>query len=205
VENTEDVVVSFCGFAPVDDPQVAVLVLLDDPQTAVAVRYGGTLSAPVAQKIFASILPHLGVEPSYTTEELASLSRSVPLVTGQTTAVAQNKIANSGLKATIVGKGDTVVRQVPEAGQSIPAGGTVLLYTEEDAVTMVTVPSFAGRSVNEVNAIAAQLGLNVQMTGLVGGSSAAAVANGQSVAEGQKVPKGTVIKVNFVYTDTREG
>ena len=203
VENTEDVVASFCGFAPADDPQVAVLVLLDDPQTEV--RFGGTLSAPVAQKIFESILPHLGVEPSYTDEELASLSRSVPLVTGQTTAVAQNKVVNTGLKATIVGKGSTVVRQVPEAGQSIPAGGTVLLYTEEDAVTMVTVPNFYGRSVTEVNALAAQLGLNVQMTGLVGGSSAAATANGQNVAAGQQVPKGTVIKVNFVYTDTRDG
>ncbi len=203
VENTEDVVASFCGFAPADDPQVAVLVLLDDPQTEV--RYGGTLSAPVAQKIFESILPHLGVEPSYTEEELASLSRSVPLVTGQTTAVAQNKVVNTGLKATIVGDGGTVVRQVPEAGQSIPAGGTVLLYTEEDAVTMVTVPSFYGRSVTEVNALAAQLGLNIQMTGLVGGSSAAATANGQSVTAGQQVPKGTVIKVNFVYNDTRDG
>lgn len=203
VENTDDVVASFCGFAPADDPQVAVLVLLDDPQTEV--RYGGTLSAPVAQKIFESILPHLGVEPSYTNEELASLSRSVPLVTGQTTAVAQNKVVNTGLKASIVGKGSTVVRQVPEAGQSIPAGGTVILYTEADAVTMVTVPNFYGRSVTEVNALAAQMGLNVQMTGLVGGSSAAATANGQSVAAGQQVPKGTVIKVNFVYTDTRDG
>ena len=203
VENTDDVVASFCGFAPADDPQVAVLVLLDDPQTAV--RYGGTLSAPVAQKIFESILPHLGIEPSYTNAELASLSRAVPPVTGQSTAVAQNKMANAGLKATIVGGGATVVRQVPEAGQSIPAGGTVLLYTEEDAVTMVTVPSFYGRSVTEVNALAAQLGLNVQMTGLVGGSSAAATANGQSVAAGQQVPKGTVIKINFVYTDTRDG
>ncbi len=203
VENTEDVVASFSGFAPADDPQVAVLVLLDDPQTAI--RYGGTLSAPVAQKIFESILPHLGIEPSYTTEELSTLSRTVPLVTGQTTAVAQNKVDNSNLKATIVGSGATVVRQVPEAGQSIPAGGTVILYTEEDDVTMVKVPSFVGRSVNEVNSIAAQLGLNVQMTGLVGGSSSAAVANGQSVAEGQQVPKGTVIKVNFVYTDTQDG
>ena len=136
---------------------------------------------------------------------MASLSRAVPPVTGQSTAVAQNKMSNAGLKATIVGKGGTVVRQVPEAGQSIPAGGTVILYTEEDAVTMVTVPSFYGRSVTEVNALAAQLGLNVQMTGLVGGSSAAATANGQSVAAGQQVPKGTVIKVNFVYTDTRDG
>ena len=203
VENEDDVVASFCGFAPADDPKVAVLVLLDDPQTEV--RYGGTLSAPVAQKIFESILPHLGVEPSYTNEELASLSRAVPPVTGQGTAVAQNKIANSGLKATIVGKGGTVVRQVPEAGQSIPAGGTVILYTEKDEVTMVTVPNFYGRSVTEVNSVAAQLGLNIQMTGLVGGSSSAATANGQSVAAGQQVPKGTVIKVNFVYSDTQDG
>ena len=203
VENEDDVVASFCGFAPADDPKVAVLVLLDDPQTEV--RYGGTLSAPVAQKIFESILPHLKVEPSFTNEELASLSTAVPAVTGQTTAIAQNKLANSSLKASVVGSGDTVVRQVPEAGQSIPAGGTVVLYTEQDTVTMVTVPNFYGRSVTEVNSVAAQLGLNVQMTGLVGGSSTFATANGQSIAEGQQVPKGTVVKVNFVYSDTSDG
>ena len=203
VENEDDVVASFSGFAPADDPQVAVLVLLDDPQTEI--RYGGTLSAPVAQKIFESILPHLNVEPSYTADELASLSRAVPAVVGQTPAVAQTKITNVGLKATVMGDGKKVVRQVPEAGQSIPSGGTVILYTEEDDVDTVTVPDFSGRSVTEVNSIAAQMGLNVQMSGLVGGSSAAATANGQSVRAGTKVPRGTVINVNFVYTDTRDG
>lgn len=203
-ENTEDVVASFCGFAPADDPQVAVLVLLDDPQTEI--RYGGTLAAPVAQKIFASTLPYLGVEPSYTTEELATLSRTTPNVVGQTPTVAQNKITNTGLKATVVGDGEKVVRQVPEAGQSVPAGGTVILYTEEDDDTaLVTVPSFIGRSVNEVNSLAASMGLNVQMQGLVSGSSASAVASKQSVQEGTKVAKGTVIEVTFVYNDTRDG
>lgn len=203
VENKDDVVASFSGFAPADDPKVAVLVLLDDPQTEI--RYGGTLSAPVAQKIFESIMPHLGIEPSYTAEELSSLSRTVPNVVGQTPSVAQNKVSNTGLKATVVGSEDKVVRQVPEAGQSIPAGGTVLLYTEEDDVTMVTVPDFTGRSVTEVNSIAASLGLNVQMQGLVGGSSASAVSNKQSVKAGAEVPKGTVITVNFAYTDTQDG
>lgn len=203
VENEDDVVASFSGFAPADDPQVAVLVFLDDPQTEI--RYGGTLSAPVAQKIFESILPHLNIEPSYTADELASLSRAVPSVVGQTPAVAQTKITNVSLKATVVGNGKKVVRQVPEAGQSIPSGGTVLLYTEEDKVDTVKVPDFSGRSVTEVNSIAAQMGLNVQMTGLVGGSSASATANGQSIRAGTKVPRGTVINVNFVYTDTRDG
>ena len=200
--NEDDVIASFSGFAPADDPQVAVLVLLDDPQTDI--RYGGTLSAPVAQKIFDSILPHLGIEPSYTEEELSSLSRITPDVTNQSPAVAQNKIANAGLKATIVGNGDTVVMQVPEAGQTIPAGGTVLLYTETTDAQMVTVPDFTGLTVTEVNARAAQLGLNVQLTGLVSGSGEAALSNRQSVKEGERVFKGTVVEVNFYYQTTSE-
>ncbi|MBQ9859660.1 MAG: PASTA domain-containing protein [Clostridia bacterium] len=203
VENGDDVVASFCGFAPADDPQVAVLVLLDDPQSEV--RYGGTISAPVAQKIFESILPHLGVEPSYTEAELSTLSRITPNVVGQTVAVAQNKVANAGLKASIVGSGDTVLRQVPEAGQSVPAGGTVLLYTEEVESNMVTVPNLLGKSVSEVNSLASSLGLNVQLSGLISSSSTAAISNRQSIAEGQKVPRGTVIEVNFYYSDTADG
>lgn len=200
--NEDDVIASFSGFAPADNPQVAVLVLLDDPQTDI--RYGGTLSAPVAQKIFEAILPRLGIEPSYTEEELSSLSRITPDVKGQSTAVAQNKITNAGLKVSIVGNGDTVVMQVPEKGQTIPAGGTVLLYTEETATEMVTVPDFTGLTVTEVNARASQLGLNVQLTGLVSGSGEAAVSNRQSIAEGERVFKGTVIEVNFYYQDTAE-
>ena len=200
--NEDDVIASFSGFAPADNPQVAVLVLLDDPQTEV--RYGGTLSAPVAQKIFESILPHLGIEPSYTEEELSSLSRITPDVTGQTTAVAQNKIVNAGLKSSIVGSGDKVVMQVPEAGQTIPAGGTVLLYTDASEADMVTVPNFIGLTVTEANARAAQLGLNIQLTGLVSGSGDAAYSNRQSIKEGERVFRGTVIEVNFYYQDTSE-
>ena len=200
--NEDDVIASFSGFAPADDPKVAVLVLLDDPQTDV--RFGGTLSAPVAQKIFESILPHLGVEPSYTEEELSTLSRITPDVTGLTVAVAQNKISNAGLKTSIVGSGDKVVMQVPEAGQTVPAGGTVLLYTDEAEAELVTVPVLTGLTVTEVNARAAQLGLNIQLTGLVSGSGEAAISNRQSIQEGERVFKGTVVEVNFYYQDTEE-
>ena len=200
--NEDDVIASFSGFAPADDPKVAVLVLLDDPQTDV--RYGGTLSAPVAQKIFESILPHLGVEPSYTEEELSTLSRITPDVTGQAVAVAQNKITNAGLKTAIVGSGDKVVMQVPEAGQTVPAGGTVLLYTDEAEAELVTVPVLTGLTVTEVNARAAQLGLNIQLTGLVSGSGESAISNRQSIQEGERVFKGTVVEVNFYYQDTEE-
>ena len=197
-----EVVASFAGFAPADDPQVAVLVLLDQPQCQN--RFGGTISAPVAQKIFDSILPHLGIEPSYTEAELAKLSRTTPNVVGQAVAAAQTRVTNTGLKATLVGTGETVVRQVPAAGQSIPAGGSVLLYTSEEDDAQVTVPSFAGRSVTEVNTLAASVGLNVQLQGLVVGNDGAAKASSQSVEAGTKVSKGTVITVNFLYSDTAD-
>ena len=203
ITDRDEVVASFSGFAPADDPKVAVLVLLDEPQCEP--RYGGTISAPVAQKIFEAILPHLGVEPNYTDEELSTLSRVTPDVEGETTAVAQAKMSNTGLKATVIGKGDKVLRQIPEAGQSIPAGGTVLLYTEDAEAPTLKVPNFVGRSVTEVNSLASSLGLNIQMTGLIGGSSASAVSNSQSVAEGTEGPKGTVIKVNFLYSETQDG
>ncbi len=202
VENTDDVIASFSGFAPADKPEVAVLVLLDDPQTEV--RYGGTLSAPVAQKIFEAIMPHLGIEPSYTNEELSTLSRTTPSVAGQSLSVAQTKVANAGLKATVIGEGDKVVAQVPEAGQTIPAGGTMLLYTEETDMEMVVVPDLTGLSVTEVKARASRQGLNVQLSGLVGGSADAAISNKQNYKAGEEVPKGTVIEVNFYYQDTSE-
>ncbi len=197
------VVASFAGFAPADDPKVAVLVLLDEPQCYP--RYGGTISAPVAQKILESILPYMGVEPIYTEAEMTKLSRTTPAVTGQTVAAAQGKIANVGLKAQVVGAGDTVVRQVPAAGQSIPANGTVLLYTEDDASAAVTVPDLTGKTVTEVNTLASSRGLNVQLQGLVVGSDATARSSYQSIAAGKEVPKGTVITVTFHYSDTQDG
>ncbi len=203
ITDRHEVVASFAGFAPADDPKVAVLVLLDEPQSEV--RYGGTISAPVAQKIFDAILPYLGIEPEYTEEELTKLSRTTPAVTAQTVQAAQGKIANVGLKAQVVGNGETVIRQVPQAGQAIPANGTVLLYTEEDGDAPVTVPNFVGRSVTSVNTTASSLGLNVQMEGLVVGSDSAALAAYQSVEEGSQVSKGTVITVTFRYNDTQDG
>lgn len=197
-----EVVASFGGFAPADDPQVAVLVLLDQPQCQT--RFGGTIAAPVAQKILDSILPYMGIEPEYTAEELANLSRTTPNVEGSAVAAAQTKLANLGLEATILGNGSTVVQQIPAAGQSIPAGGTVLLYTEETEEITVTVPDFSGKSLTQVNTLAANFGLNVQVKGLSVGGGSAATANAQSVAAGTKVPKGTVVTVHFLYNDTND-
>lgn len=63
---------SFLGFAPADNPQVLVLVIINNPQ---GIYYGGTIAAPVAQEIFNNILPYLGIELRYTQEELENMEK----------------------------------------------------------------------------------------------------------------------------------
>lgn len=55
-------IASFCGFAPVEDPQITVLVMIDDPGTGNF--YGGQIAAPVASRIFAQLFRYLKIEPS---------------------------------------------------------------------------------------------------------------------------------------------
>ena len=55
-------IASFCGFAPVEDPKLTVLVMIDDPGTGNF--YGGQIAAPVAGRIFAQLMRYMHIEPS---------------------------------------------------------------------------------------------------------------------------------------------
>ena len=192
-----EVVASFGGFAPADNPQVAVLVMVDEPNK----KSGGAVAAPVAKKILENILPYLGIEPRYTDKELAELNLTVPRVTSMTTAEAENSLKSKSLKSQVVGSGATVVRQVPEAGTSIPKDGTIWLYTDETPAETTTVPDLREKTVSQVNQSASAAGLNIQLSGITAGDGDPKSVS-QSVAPGTKVPKGTVVKVEFIYEDS---
>ncbi len=199
----KNVVASFGGFAPADDPRVAVLVMIDEPQCDN--RYGGTIAAPVAKKILEDTLPYLGIEPQYTAEELTDLNRSTPAVEGLDVASAEAAINGEGLVARIQGNGPTVLRQVPSAGQTIPAEGTVVLYTDEESVqsSLVEVPDFSGKTVTQATELAAASDLNIQLNG-VDLESGEALASTQSVEAGQLVSYGTIVTIDFIYEDQIE-
>ena len=104
----------------------------------------------------------------------------------------------------MVGSGQTVIRQIPEAGSTIPKGGMVVLYTDEDSVdTTTTVPNFEGLTLSQANAAAAAARLNLQISG-IGLDSGEAVVRSQSIATGEAVKPGTVLQVTFIYEDTIE-
>ena len=198
----KNVVASFGGFAPSYDPRIAVLVLIDEPQTAI--RYGGQLSAPVAQKILSEALPYLGVEPQYTDEEIANMNRVAPEVTGIAVSEAENRLASVQLQAKLVGNGGEVLRQIPAAGESIPQNGMVVLYTEEtDENASVPVPNFVGMTLSEANNGAVGAGLNLSIAGL-DDRDGQAVVRAQSEEAETAVPPGTVVRVEVLYQDTVE-
>ncbi len=179
--------------APIEKPEIAVFVMLDEPKGSN--YYGGVISAPVNSKIMSDVLPYLGYEPSYSDEELKKLSVEIPEVVGDLVEDARGKIASKKLEYKVVGDGEKVVRQIPEAGSKVVNGGTVILYTDKTTGKTVTVPEFKGLTANEANTAAANAGVNIEFSGNM--TTSGLKAYNQSIKKGTKVDAGTVVTVYF--------
>ena len=141
------------------------------------------------------ILPYLGYEPSYSEEELKNLATSVPEVVGDTVENAKAKLSSVKLEYQVKGKGEKIVKQLPEAGNRILRGGVVILYTDDTDDQTVTVPNLVGLTANEVNTVAAQSGINIEFSGNT--TSTGLKSYNQSVAAGTSVSAGTIVTVYF--------
>ncbi len=197
-----DHVLSFFGFAPADDPQVAVLVLIDEPELKSA--YGSVIAAPVVGAIMSDILPYLDIEPKYTEEELEKREIYVKDVVGQKPHEAQSIMANAGLQGRLMGSGAEVIRQVPTAGAPVPKGSTVILYTDEETETpLVEAPNIVGLSGTETNKKIVSSRLNLRIVG-ADIDEEGTVAVSQNPEPGEMLEIGSVITVNFVNQNAAE-
>lgn len=190
-------IISFAAVAPVDDPQIAMIILCDEPNQDLG---GGAICAPIAAAVTEEAMKQLGIEPIYTDDEAEHLSVSVPSVSGKDIESANASLRNAGFSVEIVGNGSTVIKQNPSSGEA-PRGGVVVLYTETNEEDTVTVPDFSGLTVSEVNKRAAEYNLNIIISGNDSRSSKV-VAYKQSEAAGNEVGIGTVIKVTFKSTES---
>ena len=193
-------VASFCGFAPADKPEYAVIVMIDEPNGSS--YYGSAVSSPAAAAIMEEILPYLGVEAVYTEEEYNSIRTTVPSVIGKTVDKACAELEQNNLSYRVIGEGETVIAQNPLGGSVSPTEGTVVLYTTEDyQPEKVTVPVLTGMGVSGVLSTAASAGVNIEIVGAVSGH-AGAVSYRQDVDAETLVDRGTVIRVIFGYNDS---
>lgn len=191
-------IVSFGAIAPSDDPEIAMLIIVDEPNQDLG---GGALCAPIAAQVTQEAMNVLGIEPKYNDSEMKDLSKQTPNVVGKSLDEAKKTLEENNLNFVVVGDDSTITRQCPSGADTIPNGGTVYLYTDDSEKQTVNVPNFNGLTVNEAKDLASSSNLNIQIAGN-SMSSGTVVAYRQSEETQAKVEKGTVVTVTFKNTQS---
>ena len=201
--DSEKYVCSTVAYAPADDPQIAILILVDEPTQGNL--YGSTVAAPYVGNALESILPYMGVQANYTQEELDNMAVRVSGYKGWSINTAKSYIKDAGLEVLVIGNGNYVTDQLPASGSYIEKnGGCIVLYAGKTPEENVTVPDLMGSTAALANSRLVNLGLNVKIEGtphyLTGNEEIVVVE--QSIPKGTKVAKGTVITLTFRYVGT---
>jgi len=194
----KEYIVSFIGFAPADDPQIALLVFLDTPSNKSGVYVsGGQMAAPVVGNMLADILPYMGVEPSL--PEGAGDDAAVPMLLELSLEEAKQRLSDCGLDYRCIGWGDTVTGQLPAAGTGIAAGSQVILYFGDAQVSpnMEIVPELSGLSYDQARDTLSRLGLFVSTRSPVNAASGQVVSS-QSIPAGIAANHGCIVEVTLI-------
>ena len=203
-EGVKDYISSFCGFAPADDPQVAMLVFYDTPKGES--YYGSYVAAPTFRSVMEDILPYLGVERKFNESELKEQDTTTPDITGISLSEAKSTLEQAGLTYQVYGPSEgnqTVLSQIPEQGKAIPKEGKVVLFTDTQSVSStVAVPKLTQLSMAQANETAVNVGINIKISGAWNPAEGETVVSvSQSIQEGEQVSPGTVVEVEFVTQD----
>ena len=202
----EDKIVSFIGVAPIDDPKYVVLVALDTPNYVAGTSYtphnqyisGGLMAAPTVRDIFSDILPYLGVEPDYSSDDIRGVNITLPDVIGMTEDEAAALLSGKSITYRTVGQGSTVSDQLPNPGAEVPGNSEIILYFGNAVKTteQVEVPDFVGYGIADVDYLATNAGLYIQAKGTDHRDEYVTVAY-QDIEPGTMVDRGTTITVEF--------
>ena len=186
---------SCVAFAPADDPQIAVIIIVDEPSAGNV--YGSVVAAPYVSNLLSFILPYMGIEPQYSAEELENIEINIGNYVGSTVEDAQSDLSWRQLKYEIIGDGDKITSQIPKGGSTIAKdSGKLLLYTgDAEPKSSVTVPDVVGKTAEAANRNIINLGLNIKIDGAAGGTGATVIS--QTPSAGEVVPVGTVVTIEL--------
>lgn len=186
---------SYCSVAPINDPQLLCLVIVDDPRGVS--YYGGQVAAPAASELMEQALKYYNVEPSDPSKVKSTEDTAVPLVVGKTTEDAERVLKSFNLQFSYKGKGSIVTAQSPDAGTHVSNNSfvTLTLGTPEEISNEVKVPDLIGKSTEEVNALLTEAGLTLNAAGTLTGGKI--ISLNQSPVAGTHVKKGESVTVTF--------
>ena len=174
LDGAHNVITSFAGFYPKDDPKVIIYASVKRPS-------GGSqkpLSNAVTE-VVNNLSKYFGEESSTVT------TTEYPLPSFENKDLEQTKIvlSNNNIRYVVIGNGTKVTNQVPNAGSKITSSDTVYLITNEDNIK---VPNVIGLSSKTANNILSKLGLNVKLEG-VGYVVAQSITEGSEFTPNQEI------------------
>ncbi len=193
---------SCVAFAPADDPQIAVIIIVDEPMSGGS--FGSIVAAPYISNFLSVALPYLGYEPHYTEAELANMDVGITSLVGLEVEDATLYIANRKLKFKIIGNGKFIMAQVPEGGSRLSLdSGVVYLYTgDEEPTNSIVVPDVTGQPASAANRQIINSNLNIKLEGATNYSvGSGAVVISQYPEAGTEVMPGTIVTVNVRHMD----
>jgi len=195
----KEYIVSFIGFAPADEPQIALLVFLDTPSNASGIYVsGGQMAAPVVGKMMADILPYLGVEAQ---RENMQTEAVMPMTTGKSLYEAAKLIEEAGLRFRTIGSGETVTNQLPAAGSALASDTQVILYLDaEISADTEQLPELSGMSYEEARDTLSYYGLYISSRSSVTDAKTQIVYS-QSLPAGTELEHGSIVEVSLVDQD----
>ena len=201
VDNVEPYICSCVAFAPADDPEIAVLIMVDEPSKGVL--YGSVIAAPYMGALLETVLPYIGVEKDVSEDN----SVKVPYLTGMSLEDAILQAESYEYEVIVKGDGDYVTSQIPRGSTTIDRTNKIItLYTgEAKEENSVTVPDLVGKTAFAANQMLVNSKLNICIKGTdnyMSGSGAIVIE--QSIPAGTKVPYGTVVTVTYRYLDPDE-
>lgn len=176
-----DIISSFAGIYPKDDPKVIIYASVKRPE-------GGNQKViwQAIKDIVVNISKYYGTDPE-TASTLEITEYELTSYQNETVTTAKSELESMGLNVTVIGSGDKVINQYPNKGEMITAGTKVFLITNGDNLL---IPNVVGLSSKQAEDILRLLGLSVKLEGN-------GYVTAQSLAEGTPVTKGTEITLNL--------
>ena len=185
---------------------MSCFVALDTPNYVAGTSYtphnqyisGGLMAAPTVRDVFLDILPYLGVEPDYSSDDIRGVNITLPDVIGMTEDEAAALLSGKSITYRTVGQGSTVSDQLPNPGAEVPGNSEIILYFGNAVKTteQVEVPDFVGYGIADVDYLATNAGLYIQAKGTDHRDEYVTVAY-QDIEPGTMVDRGTTITVEF--------
>ena len=204
IQDTEDIdddYISSCvTFAPAEDPQIAILIIVEEPDPDKQ-YYGSLVAAPVIANVLKEVLPYLGIEPTYSESNNITLDDYV----GDDLEKTKTLLNNLEVDYIVKGKGNIITAQNPAAGTVITKDGVVVLYTDNVAVeNTVKVPNVSQYTPSSANKTIINNDLNISIRGIYNNDFNNCKVVSQYPAAGEYVAPGTVVEVEYRYNEKIE-